>query len=254
MHPAQNRRPAPGRPDLPAAGRRAGTGSSRSPSCGTMLVADSQLEPGGCVAAGEAVAGWRARRGWSLPVPGWPGCGWPRSCGPGLRGSVTLIGAEDRPPYDRPPLSKKVLTGELDDTGLRADLESLSVDSAPGRDAPTGLRRRASCAPTLAEHEWDALVVATGASPVRLPGSGPQHVLRTADDALALRDLLTARHPAGHRRGWLDRGRARHGRGAPRLRGHGAGSSRGAARRGDRDRGRRRDRALVRRSRSGACG
>src|SRR4029077_14893695 len=36
----------------------------------------------------------------------------------------TLGGAEARPPYDRPPLSKKFLTGELDDTSLRADLDS----------------------------------------------------------------------------------------------------------------------------------
>ncbi|HEY0999405.1 MAG TPA: FAD-dependent oxidoreductase, partial [Streptosporangiaceae bacterium] len=28
----------------------------------------------------------------------------------GFAGPVTLIGAEPRPPYDRPPLSKKVLT------------------------------------------------------------------------------------------------------------------------------------------------
>ena len=28
----------------------------------------------------------------------------------GFAGSITLIGAESRPPYDRPPLSKKVLT------------------------------------------------------------------------------------------------------------------------------------------------
>src|SRR5580693_3472683 len=44
------------------------------------------------------------------------------------QGAVTLIGAEARPPYDRPPLSKKVMTGELDDTSLRADMESLAVD------------------------------------------------------------------------------------------------------------------------------
>jgi 3-phenylpropionate/trans-cinnamate dioxygenase ferredoxin reductase component len=107
----------------------------------------------------------------------------------GFGGAVTLIGAEDRPPYDRPPLSKKVMTGELDDTSLRADLESLSVDFRPGETA-VGLgdhRLRTDAA----EYEWDALVAATGAEPVRLPGSGPQHVLRSADDALRLRALLT---------------------------------------------------------------
>ena len=108
--------------------------------------------------------------------------------GRGFNGELTLIGAERRPPYDRPPLSKKVMTGELDDTGLRADLESLSVAVRLGECAAEladdVLRTDA------AEYEWDALVLATGATPVRLPGAGPQLVLRTADDALGLRELL----------------------------------------------------------------
>ena len=107
----------------------------------------------------------------------------------GFAGEVTLIGAEDRPPYDRPPLSKKVMTGELDDTGLRADLESLAVDL---RLAESAIELGDRVLHTdRNEYAWDALVVATGASPVRLPGAGVQHVLRTADDALAIRKLLT---------------------------------------------------------------
>ncbi len=106
----------------------------------------------------------------------------------GYTGSVTLIGAEARPPYDRPPLSKKVLTGEIDDTGLRPDLESLSVRLRLAERA-TGVRDGLLLT-DCGQYEWDALVVATGASPVRLPGNGAQRVLRTADDALALRDLL----------------------------------------------------------------
>jgi 3-phenylpropionate/trans-cinnamate dioxygenase ferredoxin reductase component len=109
----------------------------------------------------------------------------------GYQGSITLIGAEARPPYDRPPLSKKVLTGELDDTGLRPDLEALSV-SLRLEERATGVRDGVLVT-DAAEHQWDALVVATGASPVRLPGSGPQRVLRTADDALALREMLQPR-------------------------------------------------------------
>jgi NADPH-dependent 2,4-dienoyl-CoA reductase/sulfur reductase-like enzyme len=107
----------------------------------------------------------------------------------GYAGAVTLIGAESRPPYDRPPLSKKVMTGEFDDTSLRADLESLSVDVRLG-EAATGLDDHV-LRTDAAEYEWDALAVASGAYPIRLPGDGPQHVLRTADDALALRSLLT---------------------------------------------------------------
>jgi 3-phenylpropionate/trans-cinnamate dioxygenase ferredoxin reductase component len=107
----------------------------------------------------------------------------------GYVGAITLIGAEARPPYDRPPLSKKVLTGELDDTGLRPDLDSLGVDLRLTETAVAlgdGVLRTDS-----AEYAWDALVAATGANPVTLPGSGQQWVLRTADDALALRARLT---------------------------------------------------------------
>src|SRR5690606_22395119 len=38
--------------------------------------------------------------------------------------------------------------------------------------------------------DFDGLVIATGASPVRLPGDGPQFVLRTLEDAWALRERL----------------------------------------------------------------
>jgi NADPH-dependent 2,4-dienoyl-CoA reductase/sulfur reductase-like enzyme len=44
---------------------------------------------------------------------------------------------------------------------------------------------------SAASYPWDALVLATGANPVTLPGDGEQRVLRTADDALALRERLT---------------------------------------------------------------
>jgi len=106
----------------------------------------------------------------------------------GYTGQLTLIGAEARPPYDRPPLSKKFMTGELDDTGLGPDAEALAVSMRLAESAVelgTGVVRT-----DAGEYRWDALVLATGASPITLPGSGPQRVLRTADDALALRRVL----------------------------------------------------------------
>jgi NADPH-dependent 2,4-dienoyl-CoA reductase/sulfur reductase-like enzyme len=106
------------------------------------------------------------------------------------KGAITLIGAEARPPYDRPPLSKKLMTGELDDTSLRADMGSLSVDL---RLAERATELAGAVVRTdLAEYEWDALVLATGANPVTLPGGGPQQVLRTVDDALKIRAMLSA--------------------------------------------------------------
>jgi NADPH-dependent 2,4-dienoyl-CoA reductase/sulfur reductase-like enzyme len=104
-------------------------------------------------------------------------------------GQITLIGAEARLPYDRPPLSKKLMTGALDDTTLRPDLDALRIQ-------PRLAERAVALADGVlatdhGEHAFDALVLATGASPVTLPGDGRQHVLRTLDDALELRKLLT---------------------------------------------------------------
>ena len=106
----------------------------------------------------------------------------------GYSGAVTLVGAEKRPPYDRPPLSKRVMLGELADTTLREDLDGLGGEVRLGETA-TGLE------PGLlrtdqGEHRFDRLVLATGATPVALPGSGPQRFLRTLDEALTLRELL----------------------------------------------------------------
>jgi len=110
----------------------------------------------------------------------------------GYAGAVTLIGAEARPPYDRPPLSKKLMAGRIDDTTLEPDLGSLGVDArlgetATGADAgPDGGVLRTD----LGEYRFDRLVLATGAVPVALPGPGQQRFLRTIDDALELRALL----------------------------------------------------------------
>jgi 3-phenylpropionate/trans-cinnamate dioxygenase ferredoxin reductase component len=107
----------------------------------------------------------------------------------GYAGRITLIGAEQRPPYDRPPLSKKVLTDGIDPS-LHADFAALDVDFRPG-EAATGLEARDAVLITdHGKYSFDHLVVATGAVPVALPGPGRQRFLRTHDDALALRALL----------------------------------------------------------------
>ena len=105
----------------------------------------------------------------------------------GYSGQLTLIGAEDRPPYDRPPLSKRVLTDGIDPS-LNADFASLDVDFHPSE---TGVALEAPALITNRDkYPFDHLVLATGSVPVTLPGPGPQRVLRTYDDALALRALL----------------------------------------------------------------
>ena len=106
----------------------------------------------------------------------------------GYTGAITVIGAEHRPPYDRPPLTKKFMTGELDDTTLRPGATALDADLRLGEAAAgmgAGVLRTGQ-----GEYGFDALVVTTGAAPVRLAGRGPQRVLRTLDDAAALRSAL----------------------------------------------------------------
>jgi 3-phenylpropionate/trans-cinnamate dioxygenase ferredoxin reductase component len=106
----------------------------------------------------------------------------------GYAGAVTLVGAEARPPYDRPPLSKRLMAGELDDTTLREDLGALGLTARLGETA-TGLGDGV-LRTDRGEHRFDRLVLATGAEPAALPGAGSQRFLRTLDDALVLRARL----------------------------------------------------------------
>jgi NADPH-dependent 2,4-dienoyl-CoA reductase/sulfur reductase-like enzyme len=107
----------------------------------------------------------------------------------GFAGPITLIGAESRPPYDRPPLSKKFLAEPGLDPSLKADFAALGVDFRPD-EAATGLGDE--LVTSRGAYPFDHLVLATGSLPVALPGDGRQRFLRTYDDALALRDLLRA--------------------------------------------------------------
>jgi NADPH-dependent 2,4-dienoyl-CoA reductase/sulfur reductase-like enzyme len=112
----------------------------------------------------------------------------------GYQGRISLVGAEPHPPYDRPPLSKQVLTGAweperavlrdeeaLDELGVRAYLGTRAVALRPGRvELADG-----------ATLHGDAIVVATGLAARRLPGQPENvHVLRTLEDSAALRATL----------------------------------------------------------------
>lgn len=113
----------------------------------------------------------------------------------GFEGRLSLVTAERHRPYDRPPLSKAVLRGETDDTTLDADWDALRCETLLGVRA-TGLRlaavRGGAVETTAGELPFDGLVIATGATPLRLPGAGRQRVLRTIEDSLALRARLEA--------------------------------------------------------------
>ncbi len=117
----------------------------------------------------------------------------------GYDGRVTLLGAEPHLPYDRPPLSKQVLSGAWEPARaqLRTTdaLSTLDAEFVLG-DAAVGLDVASRTVHTAAGRELSAqaVVIATGLRPRTLPGHdfAGVHVLRTLDDAAALRaDLLT---------------------------------------------------------------
>lgn len=122
----------------------------------------------------------------------------------GYDGAITVIGAERHLPYDRPPLSKRLLSGEWEPERIALrrpdDMGSLRATWRLGT-AATGLDTGARLI-TLADGgtvAYDGLVMATGASPRRLPGQGEfPHALclRTLDDALSLRNRIM---DGGHR-------------------------------------------------------
>jgi len=135
----------------------------------------------GAVIVGGSVAGTRVARG--LRANGFPH-------------PVTILEAESHLPYDKPPLSKASLSGpevspvplltaaevgDLDidlQLGTRAvhlDLETAVVHTADGKDVP-----------------FRELIIATGASAKPSPWGAPTgvHVLRTLDDAMAVRHSL----------------------------------------------------------------
>lgn len=116
----------------------------------------------------------------------------------GFDGDVTLIGAEPHLPYDRPPLSKRLLSGdwEPDRIVLRKpdDMGSLDVTWRSGVAATSlDLDRKVVRLADGSDVAYEGLIVATGSAPRRLPGQeahGHAVVLRTLDDALDLRQRL----------------------------------------------------------------
>ena len=117
----------------------------------------------------------------------------------GFEGAVTLITGEAHAPYDRPPLSKSVITGEevphppyLAGMEILASIKVSLITANPAvsidREAKTVLLEDGSIVP------YSKLLITTGAVPRRLnlPGADSPRVLtlRNFEDAMALREVL----------------------------------------------------------------
>jgi NADPH-dependent 2,4-dienoyl-CoA reductase/sulfur reductase-like enzyme len=115
----------------------------------------------------------------------------------GYSGPIKVIGNEPYLPYNRPPLSKDLLsgTGEIDEIYFPIKESVADIDWVLGL-AATSLDIEEQKVTDLSgtSHPYKALVIATGLRPKPLPvdanGIEGIHVLRTFDDAVALRKQL----------------------------------------------------------------
>jgi NADPH-dependent 2,4-dienoyl-CoA reductase/sulfur reductase-like enzyme/nitrite reductase/ring-hydroxylating ferredoxin subunit len=113
----------------------------------------------------------------------------------GFEGTITMLSADDALPYDRPNLSKDYLSGNASEDWI--PLRSSDFYKEQKIDVRIGTRvasidpvERAVVIADGSHVTFDALLLATGASPVHLdiPGSDLPHVhyLRTLDDSRAV--------------------------------------------------------------------
>lgn len=109
----------------------------------------------------------------------------------GFEGKVTLIGAEPVPPYQRPPLSKAYLLGDMTLERLFLRPESFYSELAIDLMLNTRVEAIDTAAQTIrvngADMTYDDLVLTTGSVPRRLPASiggalGGVHVVRDLAD------------------------------------------------------------------------
>jgi NADPH-dependent 2,4-dienoyl-CoA reductase/sulfur reductase-like enzyme len=118
----------------------------------------------------------------------------------GYADEILVVGDESWAPYNRPPLSKEALHGDLSHDKLVFRIRANASDvtwrhGVSAASADLGARTVTLCdGETLS---YDALVAATGVSARRLQIPGPsqtaagrRHVIRTLDDAIGLRAAL----------------------------------------------------------------
>lgn len=119
----------------------------------------------------------------------------------GFDGRITMICAEPRPPYDRPPLSKQMLEENRPEGGLAYRPEAWyrdhDIDLLLGvRATALDLRPRRISLSSGEQLRYDQLLIATGGRPRRAPvlaGYENVSVLRDLEHAELLRRVLDGR-------------------------------------------------------------
>jgi NADPH-dependent 2,4-dienoyl-CoA reductase/sulfur reductase-like enzyme len=99
-------------------------------------------------------------------------------------GGIVLVGAEQHPPYKRPPLSKGLWSGGAEEKIWKKTDEVPGVDLRLGRRITSvDLDARTATDDAGDEYAWEKLLFATGGTPRRLGGDdGDVVYFRTLDD------------------------------------------------------------------------
>jgi NADPH-dependent 2,4-dienoyl-CoA reductase/sulfur reductase-like enzyme len=116
----------------------------------------------------------------------------------GFNGELMILSAERHKPYHRPALSKEVITGELNprELGFKIsdEMDATWRLGVPAESLDTS--RRVVGLPGGEEVRYDGLIIATGVESRHMPGAPRQdervHVLRTVDDAIAIRNSIAS--------------------------------------------------------------
>jgi len=115
----------------------------------------------------------------------------------GYAGPITAIGDEAYPPYNRPPLSKEVLAGEVSHEAVAFPQRAATEDVnwvLGTRVMSADLEHSTVTDDSGSVHEYSALIIATGLRPKRVQVDNGdlrgRHAVRTLEDAITLRAAL----------------------------------------------------------------
>ena len=119
--------------------------------------------------------------------------------GQGFDGEITLVGSENILPYQRPPLSKKYVLGEMSLERLylkpKTFYQENDIKLMLGTIVKKIVRGEKKLETNCGVFEYDQLILATGSSPNRLPEVSSEslsgiYYVRDIDDADALKKVL----------------------------------------------------------------